>query len=131
MDKILIDDLIAKRPRVYGWLGFQKFLLWTFLILGIMLLINTAFIIASGLIRYSVIEETSRQIANKYHLDQKEVLDFLISWLAQIKLKVILYSFFLSVSFFSLSRYCQKIINRNRYILRLETEWGKLKRLRS
>lgn len=122
-----IDLLIAKRPRAYSWLGFQRFLLWTFLLLGIILFFNTVYIIASGIVHYLFIDEASHEIASRYQLSQQDVQEILIKYFDPLKLKSILYSFFLSFSFFTLARYCQKVINRNNYILIMETAWLKRK----
>ncbi len=122
-----IDLLITRRPRAYSRLGFQRFLLWTFLVLGIILFFNTAYIIASGIVHYLFIDEASREIAVRYQLNQRDVEEILIKYFDPLKYKSILYSFFLSLSFFILARYSQKVINRNNYILLLEREWLKRK----
>jgi len=119
------DLLISRRPRAYSWLGFQRFLLWTFIVLGIMLFFNTVYIIVIGITHYLFIDEASHEIASRYQLSQQNVQEILIKYFDPLKYKSILYSFFLSLSFFVLARYSQKVINRNRYILLLEKEWLK------
>lgn len=115
-----IEDLIVKRPRVYGWFGFQRFLLWLFIFLGIFFFFNTLYIFACGLVKYFFIDEMSQEIARKFNVSQREVKQLLINYFDPIKYKPILYSFSLSTSFFIIARYSQKVINRNRYILQLE-----------
>jgi hypothetical protein len=122
-----IDVLIAGRPRAYTWLGFQRVLLWTFLSLGIILFFNTVYMVASGIAEYLYIEKASQEIAKIYQLNKKEVEEILIRYFDPIKYKSYLYSFFLSLSFFIIARYAQKVINRNQYIILLEKEWMKRK----
>lgn len=122
-----IGLLITRRPRAYSRLVFQRFLRWTFLVLGIILFFNTAYIIASGIAHYLFIDEASHEIAGRYQLNQQDVEEILIKYFDPLKYKSILYSFFLSLSFFILARYSQKVINRNNYILLLEREWLKRK----
>lgn len=125
MNTSAIDNLIASRPRVFDWLGFQRFWLWIFLILGIIFLFNTGYIIACGLVKSYFIDEASKELAIQLNTDQQHVKAVLVKYFDPIKYKAILYSFFLSLCFFILARYCQKIINRNKYILLLEQECNK------
>lgn len=126
MEKEKINNLIIKRPRAYGWIIPQRLFLWLFILCGGICIINTAIIITIGIIEYSSLEEFSRQVAGSSPSDQQQVMEFLLNWLEPIKYKAILYSIFLSVLFFILARYSQKIINRNRYILKLERAWNSL-----
>lgn len=128
MGTMELEHLMARRPKAYGWLNFQRFLTWFFLILGILLFINTIAIVTMGLMRYMIIEEASREVASRYQADESDVRTILVRYLEPIKYVTILYSFFLSMSCFVIARYCQKIINRNRYILQIEQELKKLTR---
>lgn len=125
MENTETGKLLASRPNAYGWLGFQRFLLFMFILLGIIMFFNTVYIVCRGLIKYSVIIETSRELAGSKG-DEIKMKEFLVNYIEPIKYKAILYSFFLSLSFFIIARYCQKTINRNRYILRLEEELKKV-----
>lgn len=118
-----IDMLIARRPVAYTRLGFQRFLLWMFILCGIILFFNTVYIIVSGLTDVIFIMTASHEIADRYRLNQQDVEEILIKYLEPIKYKAILYSFFLSLALFLMARYAQKVINRNKYILLLEREW--------
>lgn len=118
-----IEILIAGRPRVYVQNGFQRFLIWLFVSLGILFILNTFYILTRSFFEYVFISQAAEEIAQRYGLDQKQLEDILMRYFDPIKYKAALYSFFLSASFFTIARYCQKVINRNKYILRLETEW--------
>lgn len=122
-----LDMLIARRPRAYTWLGFQRFLLWVFLALGIILFFNTVYIITRGVAEYLFIIQTSQQIAIRYQLSQQDVEEILMNYFDPIKYKAMLYSFILSLCFFVMTRYAQKVINRNQYITLLEKAWLKRK----
>lgn len=123
-----LEQLMARRPKAYGWLNFQRFLIWLFLILGILLFIHTITIVAMGFMKIMIIEEASREVALKYQADEADVHTILVKYLEPFKYAAILYSFFLSMSCFVIARYCQKIINRNRYILQIEQALKKLTR---
>lgn len=125
MENTEITHLIAARPNAYGWLGFQRFLLRIFLILGLILSFNTVYIVSCGIIKYSLIEEASGEFTGTPG-DKVKMQNFLMKCTDPIQTKAILYSFFLSLSFFIIARYCQKTLNRNRYILRLEKELKKI-----
>ncbi len=118
-----IDMLIARRPSAYTRLGFQRFLLWLFLVSGIFLFFNTVYIIVSGLTEFIFIMNASREIAERYLLSQQDVEEILIRYFNPIHYKAMLYSFFLSLTLFFMARYAQKVINRNKYISLLEKEW--------
>ena len=120
-----IDMLIARRPRAYTRLGFQRFLLWIFLVSGTILFFNTVYIIVSGLTEFILIMNASREIAERYQLSQQEVEEILIRYFNPMHYKAILYSFFLSLALFLMARYAQKVINRNAYIALLEKEWAR------
>lgn len=126
-----IELLIAGRPRVYVQNGFQRFLIWLFVSLGILFILNTFYILTRSLFDYILIYAAAEEIAQRYQLDQTQVEEILLKHFDPIKYKAALYSFFLSAAFFIIARYCQKVINRNRYILRLETEWLKLRGMTS
>ena len=117
-------DISASRPWVYSRFGYQRFFLVLFLILGILSLFNTLGIIAWGLIKAYVLDEASASIATQYNLKDQEpqIRQTLYEYLNPIRIKVILYSFSLTLCFFILARYCQKVLNRNRYIVKLEEE---------
>ena len=123
-----LEHLMARRPKAYGWLNFQRFLIWFFLILGILLFIHTITIVTMGFMKIMIIEEASREVASRYQADESDVRTILVRYLEPIKYVTILYCFFLSMSCFVIARYCQKIINRNRYILQIEQELRKLTR---
>ena len=120
-----LDMLIARRPRAYTWLGFQRFLLWVFLALGIILFFNTVYLITRSVAEYLFIIQTSQQIAIRYQLSQQDVEEILMNYFDPIKYKAMLYSFILSLCFFVMTRYAQKVINRNQYIALLEKAWLK------
>ncbi len=122
-----LDMLIARRPRAYTWLGFQRFLLWVFLALGIILFFNTVYLITRSVAEYLFIIQTSQQIAIRYQLSQQDVEEILMNYFDPIKYKAMLYSFILSLCFFVMTRYAQKVINRNQYIALLEKAWLKRK----
>jgi hypothetical protein len=126
MENTEITNLMAARPNVYGWLGFQRFWLRIFLMLGLILSFNTVYIVSCGIIKYYLIDKASAEFAEAYHINQADMQEFLTEHLEPIKYKAILYSFFLSLSFFIIARYCQKTLNRNRYIMRLEEELKKI-----
>lgn len=123
MGKSEMDSIIAGRPKAFAWLGFQRSLLWLFLALGIVFMINTSCIVVSGMIKYFFIDEASKKIAAEFQINQFKVQDILLKYLNPLNYEVILYNFFLSISFFITARYCKKIMNRNKYILQLENEW--------
>lgn len=118
-----MDRLITRRPGAYTQLGFQRFLLWFFIMLGIMLFFNTVYIVVNGIVHYLFIDEASYEIANRYQLNQLEVKEILVRYFDPLKFKAMFYSFFLSLALFFMARYAQKVINRNRYIISLEQAW--------
>lgn len=65
MDKLSIEQLISNRPKVYGWLGFQRFLLWLFLLSGLAFFALFIYNLIMGLIRMLLIDQLSFQIAHK------------------------------------------------------------------
>ena len=123
MENTEINNLIASRPNAYGWLGFQRFLLFIFFILAIIFLFNAFCIVIYGLVEYVLMSKAANELADE--IGHREEIQDLVKHFDPIKYKAILYSFFLSLSFFIIARYCQKTINRNRYILRLEEELKK------
>ena len=119
MEKTEIAVLIASRPRAFGWIKFQKFMFWLFFILGASAFIFTGFIIFENFVeRYVFMYLTEGAGINE------ETSERLFNVVATVKLSFILFSFFTSVVFFVLARYCHKIIRRNNYILTLEDAIG-------
>ena len=123
MKTIEFDKHIANRPRVYAQLGFQRTLLLLFLTFGIIFFVNTGIIAVTSMFKYLLIDQVSHEISQTYSTVNKKAINALLTeHFEPIKYRAIAYSFFLSISFFIISRYCQKIINRNKYIIKLEEE---------
>ena len=122
MYKEAVEQLIHNRPRVYSWLGIQQLFLWLFTLSGITFFVVSIYQIISGAFKMIFINQISKQIALKIgNIElQNEISKILQNALGKMQVQLILYSLLLSICCFIIARYCQKVLNRNRYILKLE-----------
>ncbi|MFL5754478.1 MAG: hypothetical protein ACJ76F_13785 [Bacteroidia bacterium] len=122
MEKTKQDLFIPARPRVYSWLNFQRILLWLFCINGIIAFSVFIFKLSISILEMMLIERAGKEIAmelNRQEMQNKiEIL--LIRELEPLKTELLIYLLSVCLLFFILARYCQKVINRNKYILELE-----------
>lgn len=122
MNKETIEQTLNKRPRVYAWTKVQQTFLWCFVLAGITSFAIGVFKLMAGVAKVFLIEELSKSISHevgKEHL-QGNIHILLVKSLGTLQTQLIIYILLLSLSCFIIARYCQKVLNRNRYILQLE-----------
>ena len=123
-----LKALIKDRCSVYSHLSFQRFLLVFFLVTGLLFFISGTVNIFISIIQTIYIDELTNEIAKEAELENyKEIVHRVCVTVIQPKeLWSAFKSLLLGLSLLALSRYCQKVLNRNKYILKLETEIKKL-----
>jgi hypothetical protein len=124
-----LKKLIKDRRVVFSHLSWQRFLLVLFLIIGLVFFISGTIFIFISIVQSMYVEELTNQIADETNLERyKDVIRHICTEVIQPKeMWSACKSLFLGISFLSLSRYCQKVLNRNKYILTLEEEIKKLR----
>jgi hypothetical protein len=123
-----LKNLIKDRRVVFSHLSWQRFLLVLFLIIGLVFFISGTIFIFISIVQSMYVEELTNQIADETNLERyKDVIRHICTEVIQPKeMWSACKSLFLGISFLALSRYCQKVLNRNKYILTLEEEIKKL-----
>lgn len=123
-----LNELIKDRRSVFSKLDFQRFLLVLFLVIGLLFFISGMLAIFISIVQMVYVDELTNQIASETNLEKyKDIIKHICTEVIQpMELWSGCKSSFLGISFLALSRYCQKVLNRNRYILTLEAEIKKL-----
>lgn len=120
--------LMNSRPRAFGRLKFQRFMIWSFSGLGLLFFVIFLTRLYLSLTKVVAIYEVNNlafnqsndpEKAQKIAQKAKETLDCLHQ-------ELLIYAFLLSLLCFTIARYGQKTLNRNRYILKLEEELQKV-----
>lgn len=130
--KLKMDVLTAGRPRAYRWLLYQRILAWTFLLVGIVLLATGINIIMMTALKETALlycKENINDIIGFYIPPEfvDHILTYFLPVLRNIQITLGISVIGLSLLCLVIARYCQKIIKRNKYIMRVEDAWNELK----
>lgn len=127
-----MDALIAGRPRAYRSLIFQRILVWLFLLKGVLLFLAGLYIIMVSAFKETAmlyLKENMSDVIGFYIPPDfaDHILTYFIPLFRNIQIALGVSVIGLSVLCLIIARYCQKTINRNKYIMRIESAWAELK----
>lgn len=127
-----MDGLIAARPKAFRYLVYQRILVWLFLVTGIVLFATGNYIIMVSAVKESALvycKENMSTIIGFYIPPEfvDHILTYFLPVIRNIQITLGISVIGLSILCLIIARYCQKTLNRNKYIMRLEGTWNELK----
>ncbi|PKP19253.1 MAG: hypothetical protein CVU05_11800 [Bacteroidetes bacterium HGW-Bacteroidetes-21] len=117
-----IENIIKSRPRSFGWFTLQKIWLIIFIIVGCVFFSIFLWQLLTYMTQIVFIEASIENLQQQLKISKETSTIIIEQLIKRGAIFSIVESFFLSIFSFIIARYCKKVINRNRYIIKMERE---------